>query len=522
MARLKVLYPGNHTSSGNIGADIENIVRYLNSSELGDQTIAELLKKLFDIDGILKAPVELRKDNIEGLQYRVGEYTEAEIGWKQLATVDQIRGAAGSDVGTIGAPLFSARFDVVVNEADGDGNIAYSTGTTVFNFIHEEADAIVVYLNGALLAAADYTNSASANTVTLTTATDADDLITIYKVQSANDSGFVREDVIAGTSQAVFPFVHSADQKVLVYRNGVLQRQGGTNDYTQQPANSTITFTSALTSGDLVTFIIVEDTSQVRVSGLMTEDKFTNTNGLIPYNKLAIEDADIPRSKVEGVTELLANRGRVYVSSSEPLSANAGDMWVDTASSPNVLKFYNGTGWLLTSPDTGIPAFGTINGLQFLRVNSTGGGLEFADVDFTALVPKTYIGAADGVAGLDATGKLPIAQLPDTFATRSFFFQQSGSITNGDYVITRAFKQNVRIDAIAVKSNSGSGNVQLKINGINAGDLVAASSTLTEQNLSASIAIDAVTTSKEIAFTVSSANNMTDVEVTLAAVITNV
>ena len=131
MARLKVLYPGNHTSSGNIGADIENIVRYLNSSELGDQTIAELLKKLFDTDGILKAPVELRKDNIEGLQYRVGEYTEAEIGWKQLATVDQIRGAAGSDVGTIGAPLFSARFDVVVNEADGDGNIAYPTGTTV-------------------------------------------------------------------------------------------------------------------------------------------------------------------------------------------------------------------------------------------------------------------------------------------------------------------------------------------------------------------------------------------------------
>ena len=73
MARLKVLYPGNHTSSGNIGADIENIVRYLNSSELGDQTIAELLKKLFDTDGILQAPVELRKDNIEGLQYRVGE-----------------------------------------------------------------------------------------------------------------------------------------------------------------------------------------------------------------------------------------------------------------------------------------------------------------------------------------------------------------------------------------------------------------------------------------------------------------
>ena len=522
MARLKVLYPGNHTSSGNIGADVENIVRYLNSAELGDETLAELMRKLFDNDGILKAPVELRNDPIEGLQYRVGEYAEKEEGWKQLATVAEIRGASGSDVGTIGAPLFSARQDVVINEADSEGNIAYPTGTTEFSYIHEAADAIVVYLNGALLAEDDYTNSNLNNTVTLNDSTQANDLVTIYKVQSANDSGFTREDVIAGTSQAVFPFVHNEDQKVLVYRNGVLQRSGGTNDYTQQPANSTITFTSALVSGDLVTFIIVEDTSQVRVSGLMTEDKFTNSDGLIPYGKLAVQDAEIPRAKVEGVTELLANRGRVYVSASEPLSANAGDMWVDTAASPNVLKFYNGTGWLLTSPDTGIPAFGTTNALQFLRVNSTGGGLEFANVDFTSLVPKTYIGAADGVAGLDSTGRLPIAQLPDTFATRSFFFKQTGSIGNGAYTITRAFKQNVRIDAIAAKSTSGTANIQMKINGINAGDVIPVSSTLTEQNLSASIAIDATTTSREVAFEVTSASSLTDIEVTLAAVITNV
>lgn len=522
MARLKVLYPGNHTSSGNIGADIENIVRYLNSAEVGDQTLAELIKILFDAEGILKAPVELRNDTIAGLQYRVGQYTDGETGWKELASIADIRGAAGSDVGTIGAPLFSARLDVVINEADDGGTIAYPTGTTVFNYIHESADAIVVYLNGALLAADDYSNDATANTVTLNDATDADDLVTIYKVQSANDSGFVREDVTAGNSQAVFPFVHNEDQKVLVYRNGVLQRSGGTNDYTQQPANSTITFTSALTSGDLVTFIIVEDTSQVRVSGLMTEDKYTNDDGFIPYSKLAIADDQVPTNKINGLSTLLANRGRVYVSSSEPISANAGDMWVDTGASPNVLKFYNGTGWLLTSPDTGIPAFTTTNALQFLRVNSTGGGLEFANVDFTSLVPKTYIGAADGVAGLDATGKLPIAQLPDTFATRSYFFFKEGSISNGNYTITRAFKQNVRIDAIAVKCTSGSCNIQLSIDGFTAGDVAAVSSSLNETNLTASIAINASTTSKVIGFTVSSASNLTDIEVTLAAVITNV
>lgn len=522
MARLKVLYPGNHTSSGNIGADIENIVRYLNSAEIGDNTIAELMKVLFDRDGILAAPVQLRSDNINGLQYRVGVYPDTEKGWVTIAKVEEIRGAAGSDVGTIGAPLFSARADIVINEANANNVVTYPTGSTVFNYIHEAADAIVVYLNGALLSEADYTNNPVTNTVTLSEATEANDLVTIYKVQSANDSGFVRQDVTAGQSQAVFPFVHNEDQKVLVYRNGVLQRQGGTNDYTQQPANSTITFTSALVEGDIVTFIIVEDTSQVRVSGLMTEDKFTNTDGLIPYSKLAVQDAEIPRAKVEGVTELLANRGRVYVSASEPQNANAGDMWVDTAASPNVLKFYNGTGWLLTSPDTGIPAFTTTNALQFLRINSTGGGLEFANVDFTALIPKTYIGAADGVAGLDATGRLPIAQLPDTFATRSFFFQKNGTIDNGSYTITRAFKQNVRVDAIAAKTTSGTCNIQMKINGINAGDVIPVSSSLTEQNLSASIAIDATTTSREIAFTVTSATGVSDIEVTLAAVITNV
>ena len=92
MARLKVLYPGNHTSSGNIGADVENIVRYLNSAELGDSTLAELMKKLFDGEGNFDAPVQLRNDTTLGLQYRVGAYTEAEQGWKQLATAGQIRG----------------------------------------------------------------------------------------------------------------------------------------------------------------------------------------------------------------------------------------------------------------------------------------------------------------------------------------------------------------------------------------------------------------------------------------------
>jgi len=511
MARLKILYPNNHTSSGNIGADIENIVRYVNSAELGDNTLSELMKKLFNTEGTVTGVVELRNDNTNGLQYRVGTYTDANSGWINLATTAELRGASGVDVGTIGAPIFSGRQDFTA-----------TAGQTVFSYSHISTDAILVYKNGALQAAATITASTSADTITLGSAASAGDVISIFKVQSANTSGFSRTDITSNANQAVFPYVHTASQTIMIYRNGVMQREGSTNDYTTNPASSTVTFTSALSAGDIISLLRVEDVNSVKVSGLMTEDAFTDANGFIPFSKLAITDAEIPQAKIADLATTLANRGRVYVSASTPASANAGDFWVDTSASPNVLKFYNGTGWLLTSPDTGIPAFTSANALQQLRVNSTGGGLEFAAVDVSALIPQTFIGAASGVAALDAQGLLPVAQLPTIFATRSFYFSKDGSIPDGDYTVTRAFKQTVRIDAIAVKTTSGTCNVRLKLGGIAAGDTIAASSTLTEQNLSSSITVDATTLSKKIEFTVSSASSVTDIEIALAAVITNV
>jgi len=511
MARLKILYPNNHTSSGNIGADIENIVRYVNSAELGDNTLSELMKKLFNTEGTVTGVVEIRNDNTNGLQYRVGTYTDTNTGWINLATTAELRGASGVDVGTIGAPIFSGRLDFTA-----------TSGQTVFSYSHISTDAILVYKNGALQATATITASTSANTVTLGSAASAGDVISIFKVQSANTSGFSRTDVTSNANQAVFPYVHTASQTIMIYRNGVMQREGSSNDYTTNPASSTVTFTSALSAGDIISLLRVEDVSSVKVSGLMTEDEFTDANGFIPYSKLAIADAGIPQAKIADLAATLANRGRVYVSASTPAGVNAGDFWVDTSASPNVLKFYNGTGWLLTSPDTGIPAFTSANALQQLRVNSTGGGLEFAAVDVSALIPQTYIGAASGVAALDAQGLLPVAQLPTIFATRSFYFSKDGSIADGDFTVTRAFKQTVRIDAIAVKTTSGTCNVRLKLGGTPAGDTIAASSTLTEQNLSSSITVDATTLSKKIEFTVSSASSVTDIEIALAAVITNV
>lgn len=511
MARLKLLYAGNHTSSSNIGADLENVVRYLNSAELGDKTISELMEILFDKDGTLVAPVELRNDVVEGLQYRIGTYEDPTEGWETIATPAEMRGLPGTNVGTIGAPVFSDRADFTA-----------TAGQTVFNYSHDAEDQVLVYDNGVLRAAATYTTDPAANTVTLDPAAELNDVIVMFRVQGANDSGFSRTEVVADAAQVVVPFVHSDSQNFLVYLNGVLQREGGSYDYTASAASNTVTFTGALTAGDLVTFIIVEDTDQVRVTGLMTEDKYTDANGAIPYSLIAVADAEIPAAKVDGMVDILANRGRVYVSAMTPATANAGDFWVDTSAAPNLLKFYNGAAWLLASPETAVPGFTGSNALQVIRVNSAGTALEFAGIDLSALVPKTYIGAADGVAALDATGRLPVSQLPETYATRSFFLEKAGSVTNESLKLTRAFKQIIRADAFAAKLSAGTCSIQLKVDGTAVGDVVPVTSTTTEVNFSSSIVIDASTFSKLLEIEITAASTASDLEVTLATVMTNV
>ena len=51
MARIRQQYPQNYGSSGNINTEFETLIRYLNAAELGDNTVGELLGKIFDADG---------------------------------------------------------------------------------------------------------------------------------------------------------------------------------------------------------------------------------------------------------------------------------------------------------------------------------------------------------------------------------------------------------------------------------------------------------------------------------------
>lgn len=506
MARLRQLNPGNYRSADRIGAEFENIVRYVNAAEIGDKTVGELLDQLFDSSGLWDGPVELRLDTVAGLQYRVGSYDSASDGWTTLASIDSIRGPSGEDVGTIGSPVISGRQDYTATD-----------GQTVFSFALESAnEGVIVFQNGLLLVEADYTVDAAADTVTLDTGATLADTITIYKVRTDTLSGYARTDHTSTAGQAVFVWVHDDDDKFLVYKNGILQREGGAYDYTASASQDTITFTSTCSNGDKITIIRTESLELLRVSGLMTEDKYTNGSGLIPYAKLLVADGDIAQAKVSGLTTLLANRGRMYVSATTPVSPAAGDHWLDTSSSPNSLKIYDGVAWLVITSDTDIPDYASVNANQFLRVNGTGTALTWDNVDLSTRVPLTYIGAANGVASLDSDGEVPLAQLPDIFSLGSIDTIVTGSVTDATYRMKRIFKEKIRIDGIVVKTSAGTCTVQIAVDGVGAGSTYAAGTTATQTTLGTTIEVDGTSTNKLIGFIVTSASTCSDLEVTLA------
>ena len=132
MARIRQQYPQNYGSSSNINTEFENVIRYLNAAELGNNTVGELLSILFDETGEFVGPIELRRTS-EQLEYRVGQYTREDEGWVALATVEELRGRPGIDGGEIGAPIFVGRVDFIA-----------TANQTVFPYAHDVDDDILV------------------------------------------------------------------------------------------------------------------------------------------------------------------------------------------------------------------------------------------------------------------------------------------------------------------------------------------------------------------------------------------
>ena len=508
MARIRQQYPQNYGSSGNINTEFENVVRYLNSAELGNNTVGELMRVLFDENGEFIGPVELRRTSTQ-LEYRVGQYAKEDDGWVALASMDELRGRPGVDAGTVGAPVITGRVDYIATASQ-----------TVFAFAHDVDDDLLVYKNGLLqVKGTDYNASPSADTVTFVTGLTVSTKVSIFRVRAPLIAGYRRTDTTTITTQQVFPFEHNEDDKLQVYKNGVLLREGGSYDYTRQPLNSTITMNTPVTSGNTISIIFAENSAARTLTGLMLEEDYVHSDtGLIRLDVIKIDDGALAQAKVANLTSALAAKAKLSISSSSPSAPATGDLWLDTSVAPNQLKFYDGTQWLRTSPESSLPTFGSTDAGKFVKVNNTGTGLQYANVDLSSVIPVTARGAANGVASLDVTGRLPYSQLPLVLSSDSLY-QFTGSPANSTYKITRVYRQKIRIDGIAIATTAGSCTIQIAIDGVGVGPTYAANAVGLNQVIASPIEIDASTAAKSIGYIVTGNASAANLDVTLATTI---
>ncbi len=513
MARLRQQYPQNYVSSSYINTEFENLIRYINSAEFGNKTLSELLGQLFDDNGDFRGPIEFRLDTDSGLQYRVGTYKDAEEGWITIAAIDELRGPAGQNLGTIEGPLFYNRQDIVVSGTPD--NVTYSE-------VDVEAESIVVYRNGLLLAEDDYSLNPATGVITFDYNLVNADKISVYSIREKIVGDYRRMDFVAVSTVSTVAFASTPEDTLLVYRNGLLQRMGGSYDYTVDPNQDTITFFTPLDPGDLVTVIVADNTSVKNVGGIMLEDQYTDSNGSILYDKLVIANGEIPQAKVLNLTSDLTSKAKITVSATTPLAPASGNLWLDTSQVPNVLKFYDGTSWLLTSPSSSLPTFAVSNANQYIRVNGTGTGLEYGNVDLSAVVPKTYMGAANGVASLDSSGKLPTNQLPDVYSVSSIPFMSKWSTgdtnttANGTYYVGYIFKQIIRIDGICLKLSAGTCDVRISVDGTPVGSTYNVTTSLQNATIGSPIQVDGTTTGRRVEIAVTNQSSAGILEGALA------
>ena len=311
MARLRQQHPQNYVNSGNIHTDFENVIRYINAAELGDKTVGELFRTLFDETGAFNGPIQMRVDTTEGLQYRVGQYASDTEGWQSLVDIGDLRGPSGSNAGVIEGPFFYNRQDKEITTGIDtitvtSGGTLYATPPTVtfsapedssgtaptaaatidpttqevtaitvlsagtgytnpptitvsapqnssgtqatatctlvaltpaantipYNF-DATTEEVVVYKNGVLLSEQtsggtnEYVAIAAADEVTIanTVGVAIGDKITIYSVRSQSVTNFRRSDQDITVASSSVPFVHTADEVILIWRNGILKKR---------------------------------------------------------------------------------------------------------------------------------------------------------------------------------------------------------------------------------------------------------------------------------------------------------
>lgn len=493
MARLRQYQPNRYNSSEATQAEFENLVRYINSAELGNLTLRELLEKLFDGEGNVDLSIRFRYDAITGLEVSVGGDDEK---WTTVVAADDIRGAPGVSLGMIDGPVYFNREDYVA-----------TAGQTVFDYVvSTDAADLVVYVGGLLQARNSYTYSIEAGQVTLAVAPATGAPVTIYSVRNNASSTYRRQDFVAGASQVVFPFPHTEDEYIQVYRNGILQREGASYDYIESPITGTVTMTTAQPANTIISVLVVQNKALRDVLGLMLEDRYA-TNGLIRYDRVAIADGQIPAAKIAALSATLDLKGDVYIGSGAPSgTVRAGSLLINTARPVPALMFYDGARWFDTSPEGSLPAPRPEDALRFLRLNSTATGYELVTLDLSGAVSVEAIGAASGVASLDANALVPAAQLPVTHRRFNTSGKVEGSISNGTKMVGVIGGVKAYIGAATYVLEAGSASVQLKIGGTNYGTAVAVG-TVPVRQVWGSVVADALASGLTVSLEISAASS---------------
>ena len=508
MSRLRQLRAYEYGSSSAIQTEFESIVRYLQNAEVGGQTLSETINKITDDNGNLQSNVALRNDATNGIQYRVGEYTDPEAGWTTIISAADLRGPSGVAVGEIGAPIFNSRVDftVVTTLSDPVDNTEILAGGTVFNYSHLESDELLVYKNGILLTpTVDYTSDHNGNsgtgTVTLTSAfatadpTITTDNFTIYKVRSTAITNFRRLDATndTGADLAFVSFDLDDSTQILVYVSGILYREP--DDYSRDPINDRVVFTANqyIPQGSNYTIITVENADVQTVTGIMMESAYTDiTTGLIQFNKLGITDGAITQPKVQNLQTDLAARAKLFTTT--PTAADLASGIVDdafykrTVNNATEVVYYDGTSSIVLNPSTSLPTASDTDVNKVVTVDSAGSYV-LSLVDLSGVVEIADKNAANGVAALDENAKIKSDQyamsgdnsLLSRFSgsphVEFFYDPQQGSdpptsavIPLGDYRVERFYGQNFKITGLEIRCSGGSGNIRLKKSGAVVGD----------------------------------------------------
>lgn len=503
MSRLRQLRPYEYGSSTAVQTEFESIVRYLQSAEVSGQTLAETMAKLTDDNGNLASNVQLRNNGANGIEYRVGEYTDANAGWATIVSAADLRGPSGAAIGEIGAPIFNSRVDyTVVNTlSDPVDTTELLVGATTLNYAHLESDELLVYRDGILLTpTTEYTTDPNGNggtgTITLTQnflasyPTQISTNFTIYKVRSTTVTNFRRLNATneTGSPQAFISFDLDNTTEIMVFVGGVLYREP--DDYTRDVANDRINLAigQEIQPNTNFTVITVEDAAVQTVSGIMMESAFAdNTTGLIRFDKVGIGAGQITQDKVASLTADLDQRAKFFDNpSTTDLQAGTinDSFYKRTVNNATEVVFYDGTNSIVLNPSTSLPSASATDVNKFVQVDSNG-GYTLGNVDFSGYLDTDDKGASNGVAALDSSAKLQFSQYDFGGETNGllngfhagpqleFYYNPMTTfggttpavIPNGPYRMERVIGQHFNIVGMEGRTGGGQCNVQLKVNG---------------------------------------------------------